>query len=84
VITTSLEASTFEAEIKRPLVLKLLSDQITHKTDVGGVVMNLKGIQVGAELEKCAVMFSPKQEFVSEKFLVQEMLSTVPLNYSLE
>ncbi|WP_108647043.1 acetate--CoA ligase family protein [Polynucleobacter rarus] len=74
VITTSLQATIFEAEVKKPLVLKILSDQITHKTDVGGVVMNLRGIQVGAELEKMRKNVLAKTGIRIEEFLIQEML----------
>lgn len=74
VITTSLQATIFEAEVKRPLVLKILSDQITHKTDVGGVVMNLRGIQVGAELEKMRTNVLAKTGIQIKEFLIQEML----------
>lgn len=74
VITTSLQATIFEAEVKKPLVLKILSDQITHKTDVGGVVMNLRGIQVGAELEKMRANVLAKTGIRIEEFLIQEML----------
>ncbi len=74
VITTSLQATIFEAEVKKPLVLKILSDQITHKTDVGGVVMNLRGIQVGAELEKMRTNVLAKTGIRIEEFLIQEML----------
>ena len=36
------EAAKHAAEIGYPIVLKLFSDTITHKTDVGGVKLNLK------------------------------------------
>ncbi len=37
------EALRLASEIGYPVVLKLLSETITHKTDVGGVVLNLGG-----------------------------------------
>jgi acetyltransferase len=36
------EATTIAGEIGYPVVLKIFSPDITHKTDVGGVVLNLK------------------------------------------
>jgi len=40
---TSSEAAAAAAEIGGPVVLKIASPQISHKSDVGGVVVNLKG-----------------------------------------
>ena len=42
VASTEDEAAKFAAEIGYPIVLKLFSETITHKTDVGGVILNLK------------------------------------------
>ena len=39
---TEAEASKLAKEIGYPIVLKLFSETITHKTDVGGVQLNLK------------------------------------------
>jgi len=36
------EATTIASEIGFPVVLKVLSETITHKTDVGGVKLNLQ------------------------------------------
>jgi acetyltransferase len=36
------EAQVFASEIGYPVVLKVLSPQITHKTDVGGVALNIR------------------------------------------
>lgn len=74
IITSSLEANMFELEIKKPLVLKLLSDQITHKTDVGGVVLNLRGTQVGTELTKMRKRVLEKTGIHIDQFLIQEMV----------
>ena len=75
VITSSLEAIAFEAEVKKPLVLKILSDQITHKTDVGGVALNLSGSVVGSTLEKMRATVLEKTGIKVEQFLIQEMLA---------
>ncbi|HEX5221046.1 MAG TPA: bifunctional acetate--CoA ligase family protein/GNAT family N-acetyltransferase [Verrucomicrobiae bacterium] len=42
VANTEAEAITLAKEIGFPVVLKLFSETITHKTDVGGVLLNLK------------------------------------------
>jgi acyl-CoA synthetase (NDP forming) len=40
--TTADEAAALADEVGYPLALKLASDTITHKTDVGGVILNLR------------------------------------------
>ncbi len=42
IATTAEDAIKAAGEIGYPIVLKLYSETITHKTDVGGVVLNLK------------------------------------------
>ena len=44
---TEAEAVKLAAEIGYPVVLKLYSETITHKTDVGGVQLNLQGRRRG-------------------------------------
>ena len=39
------EAAKFAKEIGFPVVLKIVSPEIVHKSDVGGVVVGLKGVQ---------------------------------------
>lgn len=51
-----------------PLALKLCSDKVLHKTDVGGVVLNIKSIK---ELEEKLQEFS--RRFPGERFLVETM-----------
>ena len=41
VVTSSTEAATEAAEIGFPVVMKVVSPQILHKTEVGGVVLNI-------------------------------------------
>jgi len=61
VATTAQEASKTAAEMGYPVVLKLHSETITHKTDVGGVKLNLKD---AAAVEKA---FEEIKTSVSEK-----------------
>jgi len=43
VASTAQQAAAVAAEIGAPVALKILSDDITHKSDVGGVVLDLAG-----------------------------------------
>ncbi|MCP4744624.1 MAG: acyl-CoA synthetase [Desulfobacteraceae bacterium] len=43
--TSEEEAICFAAQIKGPIVLKVVSPDILHKSDAGGVKLNLKGIE---------------------------------------
>ena len=40
--TTADEATNIAADIGYPVALKIVSEQITHKSDVGGVVLNVE------------------------------------------
>jgi len=51
-----------------PLALKVCSNKILHKTDVGGVKLNIRNY---VELEKTFKIF--KNKFPNEKFLVDQM-----------
>jgi acyl-CoA synthetase (NDP forming) len=55
-------------DLAYPLALKVCSNKILHKTDVGGVKLN---IQNNEELEKNFNIF--KKKFPKEKFLVDQM-----------
>jgi acyl-CoA synthetase (NDP forming) len=55
-------------DLTYPLALKVCSKNILHKTDVGGVKLN---IQNYGELEKIFKIF--KKKFPDEKFLVDQM-----------
>jgi acetyltransferase len=65
---TSEEAVARAAEIGYPVVLKLHSETITHKTDVGGVKLNLR------TAEDVAAAFPDIQKSVSEKVGVEHFL----------
>ena len=55
-------------DLSYPVALKVCSNKILHKTDVGGVILN---IQNYIELEKNFKIF--KRRFPNEKFLVDQM-----------
>jgi len=54
-----------------PLVCKICSNKIYHKTDVGGVILNIKN---GRELEEAIEKLRKK---FNEKIIVQEMINGV-------
>jgi len=54
--------------LKFPVVLKVCSNKILHKTDIGGVKLGIKDLD---ELRKIFIHFSKK--FPKEKFLVDQM-----------
>jgi acyl-CoA synthetase (NDP forming) len=78
--TRELEVSTVEqAEraaraLNGRLVLKILSAEITHKSDVGGVAVNLLPEQVGARLNAMAAEVAHRTGTAPTRFLVQEMV----------
>ncbi|WKC46501.1 acetate--CoA ligase family protein [Pseudomonas veronii] len=57
------------------VVLKVLSERIPHKTEVGGVALGLTEHTIGQALEHMRGVVADKVGFVPERFLVQEMVS---------
>ena len=55
-------------KIKYPVALKICSDKILHKTDVGGVILNINTFE---ELKEKLKVFIEK--FPNEKFLIDQM-----------
>lgn len=66
VVTKEQELETID--LKFPVALKLCSNKILHKTDVGGVKLNIQTIE---ELHKTFNEF--RQRFPSDVFLVDQM-----------
>lgn len=71
--TTKFELIKNEEDIKNldmnyPLVLKVSSPRILHKTDVGGVVLNIGSMEELLEEYK-----NLRKKFPREKFIVEEM-----------
>lgn len=56
------------------VALKLLASETTHKSDVGGVALNLSAGNIGARLEAMREDVAQKAGFRPERFLVQEMV----------
>jgi acyl-CoA synthetase (NDP forming) len=56
-------------------VVKILSGAITHKTEVGGVALNVPMSEVQTKLETMAIEVKSKTGSTIEEFLIQEMAS---------
>jgi acyl-CoA synthetase (NDP forming) len=75
IVSTPAEAEAAARGFKGRVVLKVLSGDITHKSDVGGVAVNLAAEQVGDRLSAMASEVAEKSGIVPDRFLVQEMVS---------
>ncbi len=68
VANTVEQAANFALEMGYPVVLKILSPQIIHKTDVGGVILNVKsGKEVREAFElliQRATAYNPKAQII--------------------
>ena len=75
IVTTEEEAEQAAQQLGPRVVLKLLSAEITHKSDVGGVAVNLAPDQVGTRLGVMRSEVLTQTGVMPERFLVQEMVS---------
>jgi acyl-CoA synthetase (NDP forming) len=75
IVSTTVEAEVAARELGGPVVLKILSSQITHKTDVGGVAVGLAPEAIGARLHAMAAEVEAKAGARPRQFLVQQMVS---------
>jgi acyl-CoA synthetase (NDP forming) len=74
IVTSPAQAEAAARELGGRVVLKILSSQITHKTEVGGVAVNLTPETVGARLTTMATDVEGKAGVRPNRFLVQEMV----------
>ena len=78
VIKTIEEAKVFVEKTGYPVVLKVLSPQIIHKTEVGGVILNIRNekelFEAYHQIIKNVEKHVPKANI--EGFFIQEMLSS--------
>jgi acetyl coenzyme A synthetase (ADP forming)-like protein len=74
---TADNAAKFAREIGFPVAVKLLSETITHKTEVGGVILNLRNLQevVDAFNQIKARLASMRKEQEMQGVTVQQMVS---------
>ena len=75
VVTTPAESEAAARELGGRVVLKILSAEITHKSDVGGVAVNLAPEQIGARLQAMSANVEARAGVRPKRFLVQEMVS---------
>lgn len=75
IVSTPAEAQAAASEFGGPIVLKILSREITHKSDVGGVAVNVQPGEIGKRLARMADDVEAKAGARPERFLVQEMVS---------
>lgn len=75
VVEGAADAERAAKELGGRVVLKILSAEITHKSDVGGVAVNLTPEQIGARLAEMANDVESKTGVRPRRFLVQEMVS---------
>ncbi|CAE6798478.1 Trans-feruloyl-CoA synthase FCS1 [Paraburkholderia domus] len=69
------EAEMAARELGGRVVLKLLSSEITHKSDVGGVAVGLNVDQIGSRLNRMRDDVQTATGVSANAFLVQEMVS---------
>jgi acyl-CoA synthetase (NDP forming) len=75
IVETSAEAESAARALGGKVVLKVLSGEITHKSDVGGVAVNLTPDTIGGRL---TIMANDVEKATGERpqrFLVQEMVA---------
>jgi acyl-CoA synthetase (NDP forming) len=75
IVRMSAEAEAAARELGGQVVLKLLSSEITHKSDVGGVAINLTPDTIGARLTTMMADVEAATGQRPQRFLVQEMVS---------
>jgi len=75
IVANGHEAADAAREFGGTVVLKILSSEIAHKSDVGGVAVNLSAEQVSARLERMAAEVESRAGLRPRQFLVQEMVS---------
>ena len=75
IVTTPAEAKAAAEALGGRVVLKILSGEITHKSDVGGVAVNLTTDTVGDRLVAMGKEVESKTGVRPQRYLVQEMVS---------
>ena len=75
IVATAEEAQRAARELGPRVVLKILSGDITHKSDVGGVAVNLTAQDIAARLSAMAAEVKARTGMSAQRFLVQEMVT---------
>ena len=75
VVMDSVQACKAATEIDGSVVLKILSSEILHKSDIGGVAVNVPAEQIDTRLLKMRQDVHAKSGVIPEQFLIQEMVT---------
>jgi len=75
IVRSGEEAERAARELGGRVVLKILSSEITHKSDVGGVAVNVSPEEIAARLVAMAAGVERATGVRPERFLVQEMVN---------
>ena len=75
VVTTSDDAVSIATRFGDKVVLKILSSTITHKSDVGGVAVNVESANAGVRLLVMAADVESRTGQATEAVVVQEMVA---------
>jgi acetate---CoA ligase (ADP-forming) len=74
VVTDAGQAASVAAKMKGSVALKILSNAVLHKSEVGGVAVGLDQHTVGLQLEQMRLEVQNKVGKAPEQFIVQEMV----------
>ena len=74
-VSTAAQAEQAAQNLGGLVVLKLLSNTVTHKSDVGGVAVGVRAEEIGARLERMRHDVERATGERPERFLVQEMVA---------
>jgi acetate---CoA ligase (ADP-forming) len=75
VVTDAAQAEAAARELGGRVALKILTGEITHKSEVGGVAIGLDAGEIGARLARMAVEVEATAGVRPQRFLVQEMVA---------
>jgi acyl-CoA synthetase (NDP forming) len=74
-VQTHAQAELAASELGGRVVLKILSSQITHKSDVGGVAVGVTAETVASRMASMAIEVQSKTGRKPDQFLIQEMIA---------
>lgn len=75
IVTSPSEAETAAAELGGTVVLKILSQELTHKSDAGGVLIGATAQTIAGDMERMRIAVEAASSVRIRRFLVQEMVS---------
>ena len=79
IVDTHEEAIDAAQQFGPRVALKVLSSEITHKSDAGGVALNVTESDIASRMEAMRREFESKSGIAPKQFLVQEMIAGVEL-----